>query len=328
MEIAFDKRIELLLGLQYCAERDEPDSIYPGGNFFYDTLPSYCGEFRERYKRAVSADFKEYITAGGLETYNRTIEIALSIDERYRIRDTENIAYIEKRNPRFDKRSLEEKLREFVEASDFEGFWTDKKELLDRAANAYGTALCSKARFDERTLSDFYGYELGKPRVVLYNFALGGFGFTDGDYIVNAQGFRNVGENEYNMEAGSRNCIISCLHEFSHPYMNPLGYKYFADIDLTAFYSRAEENGLEACYNNPIVLINEYMVRAVQFYLGRKYLAPEDIAPMLEWHKTKLGYCNIEEVMCLFDLRDKYGSFEEFYGNEIVRYFSRQALFN
>lgn len=321
MEITFDKRIELLLGLQYCVERDEPNRIYPEGNFFYDTLPSYCQEFYERYKRVADKELTEYIAAGGLDTYNRTIEIAFALDESYHIRDTEKIAYIEKRTPQFDRRFLEEKLREFVEAANFEGFWEENRELLERAAEAYRTALCTGAEFDERTFLNFYGYELGKLRVILYNYALGGYGMEVGKFVVNAQGFRNAGESENNMAVSSRNCVISCLHEFSHPYMNPLGEKYFGNADLTAFYQQAKENGLDSCYNNPIVLINEYMVRAVQFYLGRKYLAPDDIAPMVEWHKTGLGYCHIEEVMALFDLRGEYETFEEFYKNEVVKYF-------
>lgn len=323
MNITFDKRIELLLGLQYCAERDEPGRIYPDGKFFYDTLPSYCGEFYERYKKAANREFKEYIAAGGLDTYNRTIEIAFSLDENYHICDTEKIAYIEKRTPQFNKGFLEEKLREFVGASDFESFWESKRELLDRAAEAYRTALCAKAEFDERTFFDFYGYQPCGLRVILYNFSLGGYGMRVVDFVVNAQGFRNTGESEENMEVSSRNCVISCLHEFSHPYMNPLGEKYFANADLTDFYRQAKENGLDSCYNNPVVLINEYMVRAVQFYLGRKYLEPDDIAPMVEWHKTGLGYCHIEEVMALFDRRAEYGSFEDFYKNEVVEYFAK-----
>lgn len=323
MEVSFDKRIELLLGLQYCVERDEPNRIYPDGNFFYDTLPSYCGEFYARYKKAASKEFTEYIAAGGLDTYNRTIEIALSLDESYHICDTKEIAYIEKRTPQFQKQFLEEKLREFVEAAGFEDFWAEKRGLLDRAVNAYRTALCTKAEFDEQTFSDFYGYELGKLRVILYNFSLGGYGFENGNFVVNVQGFHNSGENEENMKVRCRNCIISCLHEFSHPYMNPLGEKYFGNVDLSAFYRQAKENGLASCYNNPIVLINEYMVRAVQFYLGRNYLEPDEIAPMIEWHKTKLGYCRIEEVMALFDLRKIYGSFEDFYKNEVVGYFTK-----
>ncbi|MDE7194137.1 MAG: DUF4932 domain-containing protein [Oscillospiraceae bacterium] len=322
MNITFDKRIELLLGLQYCVERDEPGRIYPDGKFFYDTLPSYCEEFYERYEKAADREFKEYIAAGGLDTYNRTIEIAFALDESYHIRDTEEIAHIEKRTPQFNKGFLEEKLREFVKASDFESFWESKRELLDRAAEAYRTALCTKAEFDERTFFDFYGYELGKLRVILYNYALGGYGMKSGKFVVTLQGFRNAGENENNIKVKS-SCIITCLHEFSHPYMNPLGEKYFANADLTDFYRQAKENGLDSCYNNPVVLINEYMVRAVQFYLGRKYLDPEDIVPMVEWHKTGMGYCHIEEVMALFDLRAKYRSFEEFYKNEVVGYFAK-----
>lgn len=321
MEITFDKRIELLLGLQYCVERDKPNSIYSEGNFFYDTLPSYCEEFYRRYKKAVSNDLIEYIANGGLDTYNRTIEIAFSLDEFYHICDTKEIAYIEKRTPQFNKQFLEEKLRKFVEEADFEGFWEEKRELLKRAAEAYRTALCIRAKFDEQTFMDFYGYELGKLQVILYNFALGGYGMENGKSIVNVQGFRNGGENENNMKVKSRSCVIACLHEFSHPYMNPLGEKYFENVDLSAFYKHAKENGLDTCYNNQVVLINEYMVRAVQFYLGKKYLEPSDIAPMVEWHKTGLGYCHIEDVMELFDLRGKYGSFEEFYKNEIVKYF-------
>lgn len=259
-----------------------------------------------------------------MDTYNRTIELALSFDETYHISNTEYIAYIEKRTPQFNKRFLEEELREFVNTMDYDGFWEEKRELLCRAERAYGAALNGKAEFGEQTFIDFYGYKQGEFRVILYNFALGGYGMNVGEFIINAQGFRGINDNENDIQVRSRSCIITCLHEFSHPYMNPLGEKYFKNTDLTEFYREAKENGLSSCYNNPIVLINEYMVRAVQFYLGRNFLDPDDIAPMIDWHKTRLGYRHIEEVMALFDLRVNYKSFKDFYKNEVVKYFAKR----
>lgn len=321
VDISFDKRVELLLGLQFCVERDRPNILYPDGNFFCDTLPSYCEAFYELYKKAASEEFVEYIAEGGLDTYNRTIEIAFSLDKFYHIGDTKEIVYIESRNPRFNKSFLQKELCEFVKKADFDGFFDEKKGLLAEAIEAYRVALCSKAEFDEQIFSEFYGYSLGKYKVILYNFAHGGYGMQNKELIVNLQGFRNVGNDEKHIMMKPSSCVITCLHEFSHPYLNPLGEKYFENVDLTAFFKNAIENGLDSCYNNPIVLINEYMVRAVQFYLGKKYLNPKDIESMIEWHKTRLGYCYIEEVMSLFDLRWKYASFEDFYKNEVVDFF-------
>lgn len=66
MEIGFDKRIELLYGLQYCVEKDYPQTLYPEGGFFNDTLPSYMDAFYQKYKRHASEELINYIRMGGI----------------------------------------------------------------------------------------------------------------------------------------------------------------------------------------------------------------------------------------------------------------------
>lgn len=68
----------------------------------------------------------------------------------------------------------------------------------------------------------------------------------------------------------SNKVINTCIHEFSHSYVNPLGYKYFKDVNIDNLFNEAKSNGLQNSYYDKYSFINEYVVRAVQVYFSEK----------------------------------------------------------
>ena len=118
----------------------------------------------------------------------------------------------------------------------------------------------------------------------------------------------------------SNKVINTCIHEFSHSYVNPLGYKYFKDVNIDNLFNEAKSHGLQNCYYDKYSFINEYVVRAVQVYFSEKFMEPDYVLRNIKYHQN-MGYIYIEQIKNLFYKKDEYENFELFYKNEIVKYF-------
>lgn len=313
MNIRFDKKIELFLGLLYSINLDY--NIGPTG-YFKETIPSYCKDFYSLYKKYASDELIDYIKNGGMDTYNRTVEIAISLDDHYAIIETDEIKNIEKTNLFFNREILERLIKEFVEKSSYEKFFDNYKNAFDHVINKYRASLNKYVVFNEEIMAEFYGQKKNM-QIILINFINGSFGLENNDSIINVQCVRT--NNNQEVEFGTR-IVSTSFHEFSHPYINPLGYKYFGNIDLHNLVIDSINNGLERCYGKTTTIINEYVVRAVQVYLCRIYMENDYILRELARHKN-LGFNHIEDIIDLLEQKKKYTLFEDFYKNEIVPYF-------
>ena len=315
IEIKFNKNIELLFGLQYCVNKSE-NAIYGLNNdYFRDSIPKYCQEFYELYQNNISKDFILYIKNGGLDTFNKTLDIALSINNNYEIEYNEKIKKIEENNPNFNFLKLNSFLKSFTTNARYDQFYDNHKKIYNFVIEKFRESLNKYTVFDEKILSDFYGYSIGKLGIVLTNFINGSFGY---DNLAICQ-IRNISDNENDIKFSSR-VINICFHEFSHLYINKLGQKYFQNIDLGNVFNESKNSGLQNCYENYITLINEYMVRAIQIFLDLKIMEKDFVKFQILNHQ-KLGYVHIEELINLLKNKDNYNNFEEFYKEEIVNYF-------
>lgn len=316
LNISFDKRLELIFGLQYCVFKDN--------NIEYDMLlennENYCKDFYKLYKDNASEELINYIKNGGFDTYNRTAEIANSLDENYNIKEDENIKKIIKNNKNFDKNKLELLLKDFVINSNYKKFYDEHSKYYNEVIELFKQKLNKFVKFDEKIIIDFYGFKLGDFQVKLFNFTLGSFGAKFDNkitYIANT-----YPSNSKKEPVRIPDSIIATLfHEYSHPYCNPLGYKYFNNIDISDIVNESKKNGLESSYDG-IAAINEYMVRAVQVYLTNKYLPKEYYKPLndINRHKNR-GFVHIYELIRLLNLKDNYDNFEDFYKEQVVPFF-------
>lgn len=316
ININFDKRLELIFGLQYCVFKDNNIEY----DIFSENNKNYCEEFYRMYKYNASRELIDYIKNGGFDTYNRTVEIVNSLDENYSINEDENIKNIIKNNRNFDKNKLELLLKDFVTESNYEKFYEEHKEYYNEVIDLFKEKLNKFVEFNEKIITDFYGFKLCDFQIKLFNFTLCSFGTKFGDkitYIANTY----PSSNEKEPVRIPDTIIATLFHEYSHPYCNPLGYKYFNNIDISNIVNESKENGLENSYDG-ITVINEYVVRAVQVYLTTKYLPKEYYNPLndINRHK-KRGFVHIEELVKLLDLKDHYDNFEDFYKNQIVPFF-------
>lgn len=321
MNVCFDRRTELIFGIQYCFNRDYPEIIYPGTCFFFDSMPSYCDRFYQMYGKGITPEFEEYIRSGGLDSYGRTVDIVLSMNSDYQVSDTPEVRAIAKANPLFNLEKLNAFLKEFTDKAEYEGFCDLNQQVYDIAASAYMEVLNANETSIDRVLEDFYGYSLGEMKVILCSFISGCFGMQREGELINVSKYKNIGD-ENSPQTDPRFIIISCLHEFSHPYVNPMTEKYLSNTELTNFFEDSQTKGLDGCYNNQFCLVNEYLIRAIQFYFAKSFIPEESLSPLIEWHISGMGYTHLENLMLLLNKRSEYSSFEEFYAAEIVEFFA------
>lgn len=310
ISIRFDKRLDLIFGLLYSVDKDNNCNF----NWVASMYPEFDEAFYTIYKKGITKEFETYILKGGLDSYNRTVSIAFSLSDNYEIVKNFEIEKIITRNSNFNPKQLSKFLQQFVEKSGYEHFYKSFGPLQQKLVTNFRQTLDVYGPFDSSIIEDFFGYSKGFMEIVLLNFSNGSYGMLLDNHIIYVSGIAIKDGKFYKYN------LSTLFHEFSHPYVNPLGEKYFKNINLNGILINSKKNGLEACYNGFITLINEYMVRAIQIILSSHFFEKDYIQRHIKWQK-ELGYPYIEELILIFKFKDNYSSFEEFYKNEIVGFF-------
>lgn len=318
MKIGFDKRLELIYGILYCVNKDLNNELHKG--LFIDEMPTYCNEFYEIYKKGITDEFKNYITNYGMSgSWATPAVIALSLDENYKIVESDDLHNtIEKYIRSYNKEKLESYLIEFVKKSNYEEFYTNHSLFYSNILEEYKKSMSSYNVFDENVIEDFYGYKLGNMNINLYNFTTGSMGILIGNNQYYNQRVDNITKDENNFKFKSK--INNIFHEFSHPYIAPLVENYCSNIDFTNLYENVKENGLRTdVYQSmkPYEILNEYLVRSIALYLESKYNDPESIEKRISIEKSN-GFIYVEEIASLFDKKNEYKSFDEFFKEQII----------
>lgn len=311
INVKFDKRFDLIFGLMYSVNKDHNCGFYWVGSFY----PEYDDAFYEIYKKGITPEFEQYIKNGGLNSYNRSISIANSLNEQYEVIVNSDIQSLQKR-PNFDAIKLSNYLKEFVEKSGYEKFYESFEPLRSELLQEFNQALNHFVKFEPSLIEDFYGYKIAPMEIILLNFSRGSYGMIFEKSIAYVAGMQMY---KYSEKRFMKSIIGNLFHEFSHPYLNPLGQKHFESKDLKNVLRNSKENGLANYYNVPITVINEYVVRAVSAILLSRYVEGE-----LEYEiniNMSQGFTYIREVIELFSKKDNYETFEDFYKNEIVLFF-------
>ncbi len=321
MTIEFDKRLELLYGLLYTVDKDLDSTLYKG--LFIEELPTYCREMYNLCKNNMSDELYNYIKEYGISTdYNQPAYIALSMDDNYNIIENDDLKErVIKINSKFNKEKIETLLKDFVLKSNYEEFYNKHKPLYDKIIESFKESMNNN--FEGNIILDFYGYKLGNMSIKLYNFTTGSQGILIDNNQYYIQRVDNIGKDENSFVF--KNKINTLFHEFSHPYITPLVEKYFKDMNFINLFNETKTNGLPFAYHNSIrednsyILLNEYLVRSIAYYLESKYVDSNTLNKRLQIENNN-GFIHIEKISKLFDDKNNYKDFEDFFKNEIVSY--------
>lgn len=129
-------------------------------------------------------------------------------------------------------------------------------------------------------VNDFYGHKNNSYRIILTILQLGNYGIEfDNNGILKINCILSIkessytwdGQSEKNSELDSLNTII---HEFSHPYINPLTDKYIEEVNsYKAAYDKLsayKAPGFISGYTDWTECVNEHIVRAISIHIGKK----------------------------------------------------------
>lgn len=164
-------------------------------------------------------------------------------------------------------------------------------------------------------LEEIYGKEQNSYNYVISSLMCGNFGLNFDNTAKGALDIICV----FSTEGQSISTPI-LLHEFSHPFINPLTEKY---ASLVENYKTAYEKlkpyklpNFSSGYGDWPECVDEHLVRAMVIYLLRKCNLTYDAEKMLE-HDLYCGYQYIPLILERYQFyeknRDRYPTFETFY---------------
>lgn len=270
--------------------------------------------FLEPYRRHPLYTYVEDRITEGF-TFSRPVELALSLGEcadfsmQYELAEL-CVAYC----GGWEK--IEELLRlwkAFEKEVDFLSFYHKKRTFYDTYLER--TRQVTDAHSYVEMLEAQYGKALGSYRLVLTSLMKGNFGFKLKD--------RKSGQSMvYSVMSTYADCIspIILLHEFSHPFINPLTENY---AELVAAYQEAYERlkpyklpAFGSGYGDWEECVNEHLVRAMVIHMLQKCNQQEVAEEMLRQEHYN-GYRYVPQLLeryAYYDRnRETYPEFESYY---------------
>lgn len=297
MKAEFNRNLELICGLCYCAYKEGIIEHTDLNNSLYACeYDEYKNDFYELYKTYANDELKNYIGNFGFGGFGNTCRIALSLDDNFNVIDDE-INKLEF----FNKEKAKKCLTDFVRESKFDVFYESRKGYYDNIIKLFLDV--HDLQSAENLFDEFYGYTLGDKKVYIYNFQNGSCGLEINNSVVYCQKLEII-------DGKFKNKMFNFFHEFSHPYIAPYAYKYLEYSDLSDWKFYVLEYGYE--------VIQEYIVRAIEIYLGGKLMGEDKKLERIKKQESR-GFIRIKELVDTFENRNKYSNFEDFFKNEILK---------
>lgn len=307
-KVSMDKRIDLILGLIYCtAKRHSKELLWASNN-----NKEYVNEFYKLYEDNRTLDFDKYILSGGLGSGISSVSLALNLDDNYNISNASKLS-LEDKN--INVELAQRYIKDFVTKSDYESFVLKNKELLDNTCLKYKASINKYVEFSPEMLENFFGYKIGQTNVILIN-------FSNENYYYSPDKKESIVINSYIIDDNTKKIISDDLliskmfYSFAHFYVNGLGNKFFANLNMNNLYKYSVEHGVNVA--NSVTLINEYVCKAIEVILLNKYVSEKASSQKIQQIYNE-GYTFIYELVnCFGSRRDP---FEIFYLNNIVTFF-------
>lgn len=310
---SIDPRIELLYGLQYAYYFDE-GNIKPW-------LINFQNEYTNNLIKAFNIkEFKElssWLEKDYLGFYDSTSSLALLLDDNCQLKNQEFDHNIKTRTGISDENDVMEfnkLLKEFTNEINYDQFLKSNNKMYKKILKE---VIQLPSNFSVKDIEKFYGYKKGSYNIVLSPLIQGAFGVSNNNDLYCIKGIYMKEDEYYPKE----DFLYNLFHEFSHPYVNPLYDKYKNKFKLdNEFLEEAKANGLESSYNGIATLINEYVVRANEYILAKKYI---NLDRYISNNKRR-GYIYIDLLISLIEnKKNKYSSYEKFYVKELIPFFNK-----
>lgn len=208
---------------------------------------------------------------GEMRTYCDCIDSDYNILDNYKKWVDNDVKdwYKEKLTRDFSKiKELEEMCKLFFNSINY----NDIYNLMQEDCNSYLKDIREYLDNEEyRTrLTDFYGKQLGKF-LIICSFVAGNFGSLVNDKQVFVRKFIIDEDNHILLNPSS--ILPFYFHEFSHPYISELIYKYKGSIkNFDKHFEKLNLSKEMAPYPTSVGYLNEILTRANETYLVKKYM--------------------------------------------------------
>jgi hypothetical protein len=209
-------------------------------------------------------------------------------------------------------------LNDFYQTSNFNKFYTDKKELYSVAGKRFEDI---SGTIDLSWYKKFFGYEPeGEYNVVLSFINMGNYGPKVKDKsgeesaysIICAWETDSLGYPVYMKEQKH-----TLVHEFCHSFCNPMGDKFYPEMKekTKEIYSKVNDIMRRQAYGSAKTMVNEILVRASTIrYFQDEGTEQERVDAMIKHEKAR-GFLWIDKLYSVLnnyvDNRDRYKTFED-----------------
>ena len=270
--------------------------------------------FFQKYRQDGVYSYVEAMIPNGF-TFSRPVELALSLgnSKNFSMQHTLSDICIKYCGGIEKIRELLQLLKDFEAETGFFEFFKEIKGYYDPII-AKANSVIEQYPYIS-LLEEIYGKEQDSYNYVLSPLMCGNFGCSFADAAKDTLDIFGV----FSTEGWSISAPI-LLHEFSHPFINPLTEKYAHlveeyKIDYEKLKPYKLPNFLSG-YGDWYECVNEHLVRAMVIYLLKKCDFTHDAEQMLG-HDLYCGYQYIPFILERYKLyeqnRDRYPSFEAFY---------------
>lgn len=223
-------------------------------------------------------------------------------------------------------------LKDFAKVTDYKYFFENIKKYYLKPINYFNDHYDLENIIME--VNKFYGYHENSYHIIWTDLQKGSYGIHFNDFeklkifsVYTMNGCSDFTEKRLETACGafSLNVII---HEFSHPYVNPLTERYSKEVneykEAYDMLSPYRLPGILSGYGDWTECVNEHIVRAISIHISKKLRTSEGE----QWHYNKsynAGYRYLPlllEKLNYYDAnRDKYVTFGNFY-LELIEVFS------
>ena len=308
MNVSFDKRLELIFGLNYCVFRKHNiESNWVGQN---DKV--YNDKFYEMFEKGITPLLETFVLRGGFSERNICADIALHLDDDYNFINTDEL------NRKYNYQMLSELIKDFVAKSNYEDFYEKNKDYYESLSLKYKVALNIVYIFKPEMIEQFFGYSLGKPSIKLLNFTKKSYNIKRNEQITFVNGFEKKMQSK-NLRFDDM-LIMDFIHQYIHAYIDEYGRKFLKGLDLSNIVKEARKNNMKDEFSTDISFINESIAKAIKIMIVEKYFSQGYALKEIE-KANNSGYIYTEELIKMLTTKNSYPSFDIFYLNVISTYF-------
>ena len=317
INVQVNPNLEFMNSILLTSNYNQITKQYIGYGLMTEDVNEYTTRIRHFFEKHLNDPIYTYIESlipNGF-TFSRPVELMLSLGNRtdFVMQHSLSDLCIEYCGGLSAIQKLFHMLKNFERKIDYFTFFEKAKSYYDPIVKK-ANSIVNKYPYIS-LLENQYGTEQDSYNYIISSLMVGNFGISFVDNrTLKASIFSVYATDDFSMSPA----IL--LHEFSHPFINPLTDKYMDAVkEYESTYELLKQyklSGYQSGYGDWIECVNEHLVRAMVIHLLRK-CGLLDMANMMLNNDLRLGYKYMPFILKQYfyfdNNRNIYPDFESFY---------------